>query len=651
MTACSRRTVRRSSPGRTSRGAVPPAARGGLAGLAHRPGRGARPPGSGWWAHWPRHAAADARRRPLPAAADARPGAVDRLAEQFDADNGGFGRAPKFPPSMVLEFLLRHDERTGGHGSSLAHGGADASRRWPAAASTTSSPAGSPATAVDAGWVVPHFEKMLYDNALLLRGYLHWWRATGVAAGRADRARDRRLPAARSAHRRGRVRLRARRGHRRRRGADLRVDARPAARGARASDGAGRGALFVGDRRRGRSSTARRPCSCAHDPDDAAWFAEIRAPAARRARDAAAAGARRQGRDGVERAGDRRAGRGRRAARRARLPARGRGRAPTCCSTRTSSTAGCAARRATAAVGDALAVAEDYGDLADGLLVLHQATADRALAGRGRRAARLRARALRRRRAAASTTPATTPRQLVRRPRDPTDNAAPSGSSALAGALLTLRGADRLGRASRGGRGSAADRRVAGRAASRGSSAGRSPPPRRLVAGPVQVARRRRGRRRAADRRSPGVSGRPARSSCPARPTRPACRCCAGRPLVAGKPAAYVCRGMVCDLPVSTERRASPRAADRFDWRPPAEAVRTHSSTGQMVGPSARSLSTSVIALAQARRATRRCARRPASRTRPAPPSATGPRRRRRGCRAPGARPGAAGSSPAPPGG
>ena len=34
---------------------------------------------------------------------------------------------------------------------------------------------------VDAGWVVPHFEKMLYDNALLLRVYLHWWRRTGSA--------------------------------------------------------------------------------------------------------------------------------------------------------------------------------------------------------------------------------------------------------------------------------------------------------------------------------------------------------------------------------------------------------------------------------------------------------------------------------------
>ena len=67
---------------------------------------------------------------------------------------------------------------------------------------------------VDADWVVPHFEKMLYDNALLLGVYLHWWRATGRAAGRARRARDRRLPAARPAHARGRLRLRARRRQR-----------------------------------------------------------------------------------------------------------------------------------------------------------------------------------------------------------------------------------------------------------------------------------------------------------------------------------------------------------------------------------------------------------------------------------------------------
>ena len=55
-------------------------------------------------------------------------------------------------------------------------------RRWPVAGCTTSSAVGSRGTAVDAGWVVPHFEKMLYDNALLLRVYTHLWRTTGDPA-------------------------------------------------------------------------------------------------------------------------------------------------------------------------------------------------------------------------------------------------------------------------------------------------------------------------------------------------------------------------------------------------------------------------------------------------------------------------------------
>ena len=79
---------------------------------------------------------------------------------------------------MVLEFLLRHHARTG-DADGARDGRAAPARRWPAAACTTSSAAASRATRVDAAWVVPHFEKMLYDNALLLRVYLHWWRATG----------------------------------------------------------------------------------------------------------------------------------------------------------------------------------------------------------------------------------------------------------------------------------------------------------------------------------------------------------------------------------------------------------------------------------------------------------------------------------------
>ena len=57
------------------------------------------------------------------------------------------------------------------------------SRRWRAVACTTRSEAASPGTAWTRAWDVPHFEKMLYDNALLLRAYLHWWRQTGSALG------------------------------------------------------------------------------------------------------------------------------------------------------------------------------------------------------------------------------------------------------------------------------------------------------------------------------------------------------------------------------------------------------------------------------------------------------------------------------------
>ena len=108
--------------------------------------------------------------------------AVAGLQTGFDSATGGFGRAPKFPPSMVLEFLLRHHARTG----------SPPRWTWPqrtceamaAAACTTSSAAGSRATAWTRAWVVPHFEKMLYDNALLAGAYTHWWRLTGAPLAR-----------------------------------------------------------------------------------------------------------------------------------------------------------------------------------------------------------------------------------------------------------------------------------------------------------------------------------------------------------------------------------------------------------------------------------------------------------------------------------
>ena len=115
---------------------------------------------------------------------------------------------------------------------------------------------------VDAGWVVPHFEKMLYDNALLLRVYLHLWRVTGSPLARRVVHGDRRVPARRPAHARGRVRLGAGRRHRRRRGPDLRVDAGAAVEVLGDADGEW-AAQLLRSPRPARSSTARPPCSCA----------------------------------------------------------------------------------------------------------------------------------------------------------------------------------------------------------------------------------------------------------------------------------------------------------------------------------------------------------------------------------------------------
>jgi uncharacterized protein YyaL (SSP411 family) len=98
------------------------------------------------------------------------------LADQ-DTTRGGFGGAPKFPPSALLEALLRHAERTGSSdaldavhrtGTAMARGGI-----------YDQLAGGFARYSVDNAWVVPHFEKMLYDNALLLRAYAHWARRTG----------------------------------------------------------------------------------------------------------------------------------------------------------------------------------------------------------------------------------------------------------------------------------------------------------------------------------------------------------------------------------------------------------------------------------------------------------------------------------------
>ncbi|MEA2438780.1 MAG: uncharacterized protein QOH76_204 [Thermoleophilaceae bacterium] len=102
-----------------------------------------------------------------PAGLDA---AVDVLRQSFDPNHGGFGGAPKFPPSSVIEFLLRRGEV----------GMTSATLRAMASGGIYDQVGGGFARyAVDERWLVPHFEKMLYDNGLLARAYLHGWQVTG----------------------------------------------------------------------------------------------------------------------------------------------------------------------------------------------------------------------------------------------------------------------------------------------------------------------------------------------------------------------------------------------------------------------------------------------------------------------------------------
>ncbi len=98
------------------------------------------------------------------------------LKVDFDPVDAGFGSAPKFPPSMVLDFLLRHHRRTGSEDAlkmveqtceRMARGGM-----------YDQLAGGFARYSVDGQWVIPHFEKMLYDNALLLDVYTQWWAIT-----------------------------------------------------------------------------------------------------------------------------------------------------------------------------------------------------------------------------------------------------------------------------------------------------------------------------------------------------------------------------------------------------------------------------------------------------------------------------------------
>jgi uncharacterized protein len=98
--------------------------------------------------------------------------AVRALRAQYDPAHGGFGGPPKFPPASAVEFLLRRgDIEMSSHTlRAMASGGM-----------YDQIGGGFARYSVDAQWLVPHFEKMLYDNALLARAYLHGWQVTGDA--------------------------------------------------------------------------------------------------------------------------------------------------------------------------------------------------------------------------------------------------------------------------------------------------------------------------------------------------------------------------------------------------------------------------------------------------------------------------------------
>ncbi|MGA4540091.1 thioredoxin domain-containing protein [Uniformispora flossi] len=117
-----------------------------------------------------------------PPGADELHAALVLLSREYDDSRGGFGGAPKFPPSMVLEFLLRHHARTGSQAAldMVEHTCAAMGR----GGMYDQLGGGFARYSVDADWVVPHFEKMLYDNALLIRAYTHLWRATGSSFAR-----------------------------------------------------------------------------------------------------------------------------------------------------------------------------------------------------------------------------------------------------------------------------------------------------------------------------------------------------------------------------------------------------------------------------------------------------------------------------------
>ena len=155
---------------------VPPGARGRRRGVARRPARGRRRRRRGL-VGGARVARAQSRRRPGPRR---RASCSTRRRPSSSASstprNGGWGGAPKFPQPMTLEFLLRRAVATGDP-RPLRDGRAATLDAMADGGIHDQLGGGFHRYATDAIWLVPHFEKMLYDNAQLARAYLHAWAA------------------------------------------------------------------------------------------------------------------------------------------------------------------------------------------------------------------------------------------------------------------------------------------------------------------------------------------------------------------------------------------------------------------------------------------------------------------------------------------
>ena len=449
--------------------------------------------------------------------------AVKSLAGDYDGIAGGFGGAPKFPPSMVLEFLLRHTARTGSTQSGNMVG---ATLHAMARGGMYDQLGGGFARySVDRAWVVPHFEKMLYDNALLLGVYVRWWRQSGDPLGE------------RVARQTADFLLR-----------ELRTDEGGFASALDADSEGEEGKFYVWSpdevgpvaaemfsvTASGTFEHGRSVLQLLTDPDPDAHAAErarlltLRSERIRPARDDKVVAAW----NGLAIAAL--ADCGVLFERADLLDAAG------ACATLLVDlhVVDGRLRRVSrdGVVGAPVGVLEDYGDVAEGLLALHQATGERRwLDAAGELLAATKRFADD---AGGFFDTADDAETLVRRPRDPTDNATPSGSAAVAAALLTY--AALTGDAEARETATTAVGTVAAvlerfpRFAGWSAVAGEA-----LVAGPLEVA----------------VVDRPDLARVARLATSPGAVVVSSgdSPLLAGRPAgaAYVCQGFVCDAPTT----------------------------------------------------------------------------------------------------